>query len=104
MISQNICTRHAVLHGWPQIISLRPLSKVSLWGIDEFRYLDRDNRIGRMMGFAATKLSKTSEMTSTQHCYCPSLSGEDPGVLSSTRDSKASYKGNLCALEESKKS
>lgn len=47
MISPNICTIHAVLHGWLPIIILRSISKVSLQGTDwDSKTFDRDNRTG----------------------------------------------------------
>lgn len=42
-ISQNICTRHAVLHGWLVLIRWRPVGEASLQGTDGFRHSDRDN-------------------------------------------------------------
>lgn len=48
IISPNIRATHAVLHGWLLIITLRPISQVSLQGTDwDSKIFDRDNRIGK---------------------------------------------------------
>lgn len=59
MISPNICTIHAVLHGWMLIIISRPISKVFLQGTDwDPKIFDRNTiELERMMEFIAIKLS-----------------------------------------------
>lgn len=61
MISPNICTIHAVLHGWLLIIILRPISRVSLQGTDwDLKIFDRDNQIGTDDGICCTYTKQSS--------------------------------------------